>query len=164
MYNKAGDVVNDVKEMFGRPTKNHMVHPEMLIFVYKTGCNTSQISDGNIGGRKVIILTKGSSHGTVGSTTNHHFTVLPFISGTGAAVMCAIILQSEKKSVIYHGRGNLVSTYCMILKTDMSRKCLSTTFTKQTHNFKGVHVVLIMETKFLVLSVHLQNQAYHQSF
>ena len=97
MYNKHGNVVTDIQNMYGRPTKYHLEHQEMLIFVDETGGNTSQIADGNIGGRKVIVPTKGSCHGTVGSTTDHHFTVLPFISGTGSAVMCAIILQSEKK-------------------------------------------------------------------
>ena len=94
MYDKSGNVVMDSSLMYGFPTKYHLDHPEMLIFVDETGCNTSQLSDGNIGGRKTIVPRNGSSNGTLGSSTDIHFTVLPFISGTGEAVMCAIILKS----------------------------------------------------------------------
>jgi hypothetical protein len=34
--------------------------------------------------------------GLHGSTVDNHFTVLPFITGEGEAVLCAIILKSEK--------------------------------------------------------------------
>ncbi len=33
----------------------------------------------------------------IGATSDLHFTVLPFVSGTGDALMCAIIFKSEQK-------------------------------------------------------------------
>ena len=127
----------------------------MLIFVDETGGNTSQIADGNIGGRKVIVPTKGSGHGTVGSTTDHHFTVLPFISGTGSAVMYAIR---------YHGPGDLVLISCTTLRMDQSLKCSLTFFFKVTLNFKEDHVVNTTAKKYRILSVHHQSQVFHQSY
>jgi hypothetical protein len=38
----------------------------------------------------------GDTAAPAGATTNLHFTVLPFISGTGEAVLCAIIFRSDQ--------------------------------------------------------------------
>jgi hypothetical protein len=82
--------------MYGRPTNFVLTHPEMVVFVDETGSNTCQVMDGHADGQLFILPKDGSSGGALGSVTDVHFTVLPFVSGTGDAIMCSIILKSEK--------------------------------------------------------------------
>jgi hypothetical protein len=91
-----GTEVLEEKETFGRPTQYMVDHPEMVIFVDETGSNTSQNVDGKNGGRRYILPKDGSAGSELLSVTDMHFTVLPFIAGTGEPVLCAIILKSEK--------------------------------------------------------------------
>jgi hypothetical protein len=52
--------------------------------------------DGHIGGRQSV-MAADQHEGTCTSVTNNlHFTVLAFTAGTGEAIMCAVILISEK--------------------------------------------------------------------
>jgi hypothetical protein len=69
--------------------------PEYLIFVDETGCNTNQLNDGYVGGETFILPKDDPEAAPRGSTTDINFTVLPFLSGTGVPVMCAIIFKSE---------------------------------------------------------------------
>jgi hypothetical protein len=55
MYNKNGKQTTDVSELFGCPTKYKIKHPEYLLFVDKTGCNTNQKEDGFAGGQLFVI-------------------------------------------------------------------------------------------------------------
>jgi hypothetical protein len=96
MLDMKGNTVHESEMMFGRPTNYILEHPELMIFVDETGSNTCQVSDGHVGGQLFILPQDGSVKGMLGSLTDMHFTVLPFIAGTGEAVMCAIILRSEK--------------------------------------------------------------------
>jgi hypothetical protein len=71
-------------------------HPELLVFVDKTGCNTSQIIDGHVG-RQLYILPKDGTRGCLFDlVSDMHFIFLPFIAGTGETIMCAVILKSKK--------------------------------------------------------------------
>ncbi len=75
-----------------------LTRPEYLLFVDETGCNTNQLNDGKVGGEQFIMPKDDPESGApIGATTDLHFTVLPFVSGTGDAVMCAIIFKSEQK-------------------------------------------------------------------
>jgi hypothetical protein len=96
MLDINGNEVNDKAKMAGRPTRYELIHPEMVLFVDETGANTNQTTDKRVGRQTSILPADGSSMGTIGSSTDMHFTVLPFISGTGEAVLCAVILKSEK--------------------------------------------------------------------
>jgi len=80
----------------GLPSKYTLTLPEYLIFLDETGCNTNQVNDRKVKG-EVFILPKnsGDAAAPIGATTNIHFTVLPFISGTGVPVLSAIIFKSE---------------------------------------------------------------------
>ena len=80
----------------GLPTNYKLTHPEYLLFVDETGCNTNQLNDGKVGG-ELYLVPKNSEDAAApaGATTDLHFTVLPFISGTGEPVLCAIIFKSE---------------------------------------------------------------------
>jgi hypothetical protein len=81
----------------GLPSKYTLTLPEYLLFVDETGCNTNQLNDGKVGG-EVFIMPKdcGDAAAPAGATTDLHYTVLPFISGTGVPVLCAIIFKSEQ--------------------------------------------------------------------
>jgi hypothetical protein len=91
MMNAVDNIVNDAQNMYGRPTNYILEHPEQIIFLDETGSNTCQLNDGHVGGELFILPKDGSGRGRLGSTTDLHFTVLPFIAGTGELVMCAII-------------------------------------------------------------------------
>ncbi len=80
----------------GLPSRYRLTKPEYVLFVDETGCNTNQLNDGRVGGELFIVPQVANEAGRpIGSTTDLHFTVLGFISGTGEAVMCAIIFKSD---------------------------------------------------------------------
>jgi hypothetical protein len=81
----------------GLPSKYTHTLPEYLLFVDETGCNTNQLNDGKVGG-EVYFIPKDCSDAAApaGATTDLHYTVLPFISGTGVPVLCTIIFKSEQ--------------------------------------------------------------------
>ncbi len=68
-----------------------------MLFVDETGCNTNQLNDGQVGG-ELLVLPKNDNkaNAPTGLTTDLHFIVLGFISGTGEPVICAIIFKSEQ--------------------------------------------------------------------
>jgi hypothetical protein len=96
MYDVNGEVTTNVDEMYGRPSKYRMVKPENLVFVDETGCNTNQKDDGYAGGEQFVLPRVPDESGLVGATTDIHFTVLCFTSGTGEPILCAVILKSNK--------------------------------------------------------------------
>jgi hypothetical protein len=97
MYDINGIETDNVEEMFGRPTKFRMLHPENLLFVDETGCNTNMKTDKLIGGeRHILPVGDKEDAGVTGATTDNHFTVLCFTNGLGVPVLCAIILKSSK--------------------------------------------------------------------
>jgi hypothetical protein len=77
-----------------------LTHPEYLLFVDKTGCNTNQKDDKYIGGELFVLPKKDGAGGVIGCTTNIHASMLCFTTGSalGDPVMCAVILKSNKKS------------------------------------------------------------------
>jgi hypothetical protein len=80
----------------GLPTKYKLTYPDHVLFVDETGCNTNQLNDGRVGGELFILPRNDSKCGApTGATTDLHYTILAFISGTGKAVLCAIIFKSE---------------------------------------------------------------------
>jgi len=93
----AEEVSEEIKYETGLPSKFKLTRPEYVVFVDETGCNTNQLNDGRVGNEKFILPKQDSEFGApIGATTDIHFTVLPFISGTGEAVMCAIIFKSQQ--------------------------------------------------------------------
>jgi len=93
----AEEVSEEIKYETGLPSKFKLTRPEYVVFVDETGCNTNQLNDGRVGNEKFILPKQDSEFGApIGATTDIHFTVLPFISGTGEAVMCAVIFKSEQ--------------------------------------------------------------------
>ncbi len=70
--------------------------PNYLLFVDETGCNANQLNDGKVGGEVFIMLKDcGDAVAPAGATTDLHYTVLPFTSGTGVPVLCAKIFKNE---------------------------------------------------------------------
>jgi hypothetical protein len=65
--------------------------------VDETGCNTNQLNDGKVGGELFVLPKQDNEAGApIGATTDLHFTILGFVSGTGEAVMCAIIFKLDQ--------------------------------------------------------------------
>jgi len=92
----AEELTKPIQYDEGLPTKYRLIHPEYVLFVDETGCNTNQLNDGRVGGELFILPKLDSECGApTGATTDLHYTVLPFVSGTGEAVLCAIIFKSE---------------------------------------------------------------------
>jgi hypothetical protein len=82
----------------GDGLKMHYVltKPEFVLFVDETGSNTKQLKDGKVGGEQFIVSKEDAGQcAPIGATTDLHFTVLPFLSATGEAVMCAVIFKSD---------------------------------------------------------------------
>ncbi len=68
-----------------------------VLFVDETGCDTNQLNDSRVGGELFILPKLDSECGApTGATTDLHYIVLPFVSGTGGVVMCAIIFKSKQ--------------------------------------------------------------------
>jgi hypothetical protein len=55
MLRLDGTITENEEESTGRKTKYILTHPELVLFVDEVGSNTSQRSDGNIGGQKFIV-------------------------------------------------------------------------------------------------------------
>jgi hypothetical protein len=63
---------------------------EWILFANESEFNTSQKTDGHVGGQKFVV-ERGTVSQIMLSTTDHKFTMLPFTSASGEAVCCAII-------------------------------------------------------------------------
>jgi hypothetical protein len=64
--------------------------------INETGCNANRLNDGKVGGELYIMPKNvGDAAAPAGATTDIHFTLLAFISGTGEPVLCAIIFKSN---------------------------------------------------------------------
>jgi hypothetical protein len=50
------NIVQTETEAYGRKTRYSLLHPEKLVFVDEVGENISQKGDGNVGGRKFIVV------------------------------------------------------------------------------------------------------------
>ncbi len=93
----AEELEEEIQHETGWPTKYALTNPEYLLFMDETGCNTNQLNDGKVGGELFIMpKTVGDAAAPAGAMTDLHYTVLPFISGTGEPVLCAIIFKSEQ--------------------------------------------------------------------
>jgi hypothetical protein len=80
----------------GLKTNYVLTKPEFVVFVDETGSNTNQLKDRRVGGEQFILPRENSDQcAPIGATTNLHFTVLPFLSGTGEAVMCTVMFKSD---------------------------------------------------------------------
>jgi hypothetical protein len=94
----AGVTQNEDEEInygTGLPSRYRLTKPEYVLFMDETGCNTNQLNDGRVGGELFIVPKADNEAGCpIDATTDLHFTVLGFISGTGEAVMCAIMFKS----------------------------------------------------------------------
>jgi hypothetical protein len=96
MFDVSGNIVTDVNQMDGRPSKYELKHPERVIFVDETGCNTNQKDDGYAGGQLFVLPCEKCEFGIVGSVTDIHFSVLCFNNALGTPLMCAVILKSDR--------------------------------------------------------------------
>jgi hypothetical protein len=97
MFDIDGNITEDPSKMFGRPSRYQITRPDRCVYVDETGCNTNCKNDGLIGGQRQVLGKNQKEGGRTSATTDLHFTVLAFTSGTGEPIMCAIILKSEKK-------------------------------------------------------------------
>jgi hypothetical protein len=97
MFNRNGNITDDPQKMFGRPSRYQITKPERCVFVDETGCHTNCKIDGLIGGQQQAVNTNQTEGGRTSATTDLHYTVLAFTSGTGEPIMCAVILKSDKK-------------------------------------------------------------------
>jgi hypothetical protein len=91
--NLAGEIVDSEEEAFGYIVRQTVKHADYLLFVDDVGSNTNMKEDGCIG-EEQLLKAKGESAEVMAPTSNAHFTVLGFTSGTGEPVMCAIIFAA----------------------------------------------------------------------
>jgi hypothetical protein len=87
--------VTEEEEGFGRKTKYLVTRPNYILYVDEVGDNTSQKSDGNVGGEKFLVAADQRAL-IRASFSDCHFTVLGFTAGDGKPVCCVIILSGSE--------------------------------------------------------------------
>jgi hypothetical protein len=92
-----GTIMENEDESTGRKRKYILTHPELVFFVDEVGSNTSQQSNGNIGGQKFVVHQAQLAL-LRSSYANCHFTVLGFTNAKGEAVCCVIIFAGSEIS------------------------------------------------------------------
>jgi hypothetical protein len=96
----GNEVSEDDKEnAFGCKVRTELTRPDMCIVMDETGCNLSQKSDGNIGGKKFIV-GKSNEVKIPTSTSDKHFTVIGLTLLTGAPLMCVIIIDAKRYNLL----------------------------------------------------------------
>ena len=60
MFDKSGNITENKEEMYGRPSRYKLIHPERCLFVDETGCNTNQKGDAQQGG-KLFVMDDGQN-------------------------------------------------------------------------------------------------------
>jgi len=94
---REGNEVEE-SERFGFIQEFKTDHLDHILFADRSGCQTNQKQEGNVGNRKYIV-----KHATrpqvICSTADHRFTILPFTSGSGEAVCCVLIFQHKEEEV-----------------------------------------------------------------
>ena len=73
-------------------------HPDYILFADKSGCQTNQKQNRNVGNRKYI-MEQSTRPQIFCSTLDHRFTILPFTSDSGKAVCCMLIFQHKEDKV-----------------------------------------------------------------
>jgi hypothetical protein len=96
MMDREGNETLDPSQQFGRKTQYKLTRPDRCIYVDETGCNTNMKDDGNVGGRLYVMAANQLEGARTGCTSDIHFTVLAFTNGYGVAIMCAVVMKSEK--------------------------------------------------------------------
>lgn len=92
--NEDGEAVATEAEARGRPCRFRLKHPERLLHLDETGCNTNQKNDGQRGGKR-FIAERGMKCVIAGANANIRFTALPISDSNGKPAMCVLICQSE---------------------------------------------------------------------
>jgi hypothetical protein len=95
MLRLDGTITENEEESTGRKTKYILTHPELVLFVDEVGSNTSQQSDGNIGGQKFIVYQAQRAL-LRSSYADCHFTILGFTNAKGEAVCCVIVFAGSE--------------------------------------------------------------------
>jgi hypothetical protein len=70
MLDGEGNIVSNVQDMVGQPTKYKLTNPENVITVDETVCNTNMKKDGYVGGEWFVLPTNPSEAGRARLTTN----------------------------------------------------------------------------------------------
>jgi hypothetical protein len=96
LYNYRGEEVDIQEVMIGRPTYFKLLHPENVLFVSKTRCNTNIKGDGHVDSEFFVLPIEAEDCGVDGIVTDIHFSDLSFTSRIGNPVRCAAILRSKK--------------------------------------------------------------------
>jgi len=97
--NVHGNVVDEFDETrLGNKTKFRMMHPNYLLFVNKVGPNTNAEKDNTNSERRICHRDNRSQQ--VSSSSNPHYTTLPFTNALGEPVYRVIIIAGETNSVL----------------------------------------------------------------
>jgi hypothetical protein len=95
MITLDGRVTDRKEDSYGRETTFLLTHPDYIFFVDEVGCNTSQKSDGNVGGQKFVVQ-KNKRALLRASHQDCHYTILGFTNGFGEPVCCIIIIAAAE--------------------------------------------------------------------
>ena len=94
-----GNVVSEHDDAkLGKKTKYRMVYPRYLFFVDEVGSNTHAEKDKT--SKEKRVCHRDDRPQQVSSSSDHHYTTLPFTNGLGEPVCCCIIIAGESNTVL----------------------------------------------------------------
>jgi hypothetical protein len=100
MVTLDGTIMKNEAESYDRKMKYLLTRLDYVLFVDEVGCNTSQKSDGNVGGEKFVIHEDQCTL-LLSLFQDCHFMVLGYTNGQGEPVCCVIILASNEVTAKY---------------------------------------------------------------
>ena len=90
---KDGNIVEE-GQAFGQKVTHRITRPDMFLVGDEVGGNTSQLGDGNIGG-KLMLCERGTVPQRKVSNKDKHFTLMGLTALTGKPVMCILVLTGK---------------------------------------------------------------------
>lgn len=81
--------------------KYRLTHPERTIYVDEMGSNTNMKERGNRKQTRVLVEPSSEAKQDC-STSNNKFTVMGFSTGEGKPLLCALILECERRKLPFH--------------------------------------------------------------
>jgi hypothetical protein len=88
----------DEAECYGHVQNIKITKPDSILMADESGFSTSQKKDGHVGGQHMVVENETVPQ-IMACTTDHKFTLLPFISASGEAVCCVVIFQRKQGTV-----------------------------------------------------------------
>ena len=92
-------MIVDESDAFGCIVTHDIIHPDYIIVVDEVGGNTSQKSDGYVGGELMFCKT-GKMPQQNSNTKIKHYTLLGLTALSGKPIMCCVIFSGKNENIL----------------------------------------------------------------